>query len=74
LAEGKDFARFLGAGHAPSGPESGGDRTQSEREQNTRGEGMRAGRKHESVIIRGGVPGGNWTKSLETVGKRGWAY
>jgi hypothetical protein len=35
---------------------------------------MRPGRKHESVIIRGGVPGGNWTRRWRTVGERGWAY
>jgi hypothetical protein len=35
---------------------------------------MRAGRKHEPVIIRGRVPGGNWTKSLEAAGERGCAY
>jgi hypothetical protein len=35
---------------------------------------MGAGCEHESVMIRGGVPGGNWTKRLEAMGEKGWAY
>src|SRR6266478_5051715 len=74
LAEGKEFVRFLGDGDARSQPQSRRERQESEEQNATRLGQKRPRSMHESVMIRGVVPGSNQTGGAERLVEKCWAY
>ena len=69
LAERKDFVRFLGAGGVRSQAQCPRERQECEEQQATELGQMRLGRIHESVMIRGRVPGSNRTRDTRKIGR-----
>jgi hypothetical protein len=74
LAEGKDFARFLGGYDVRAQTQDGRDCYEGEEQKAVRLGKMRLAREHELAMILGGVRVSNQTNGAERMGQRGWTY